>query len=95
MLWNENSYVMYYYTMCVFLDMIMHCVCFLYAVMDVPIYNIVSHLICDIIEVFGNMCECDGFKCSKHLFSVQVLSKEAGITYPIVVVQLRNKKLGV
>ena len=40
MLWNANAYVMYYYTLCVFLDMIMHCVmvvCFLYAVVDVPI----------------------------------------------------------
>ena len=85
--------------MCVyFLDMIMHdvmVVCFLYAVVDVPIWNIVSHLICDSIEVSGNMCECDGFKCSNHLFSVQVLSKEAGIMYSIVVVQLRNKQLGV
>ena len=40
MLWNANAYVMYYYTVCVFLDMIMHyvmVVCFLYTVMDVPI----------------------------------------------------------
>ena len=40
MLWNANAYVMYYYTVCVFLDMIMHCVmvvCFLYAIIDVPI----------------------------------------------------------
>ena len=40
MLWNANAYVMYYYTMCVFSDMIMDyvmVVCFLYAVMDVPI----------------------------------------------------------
>ena len=40
MLWNANAYVMYYYTVCVFLDMIMHyvmVVCFLYAVVDVPI----------------------------------------------------------
>ena len=40
MLWNANAYVMYYYTVCVFLDMIMHYVmvlCFLYTVMDVPI----------------------------------------------------------
>ena len=98
MLWNANAYVMYYYTMCVFLDMIMHCfmvVCFLYVVMDVPIQNIISHLICDTIEVSGNMCECDGFKCSNHLFSVQEFSKEAGITYLIVIVQLRNKQLGV
>ena len=40
MLWDANVYVMYYYTVCVFLDMIMHyvvVVCFLYIVMDVPI----------------------------------------------------------
>ena len=40
MLWNVNAYVMYYYTVCVFLDMIVHyvmVVCFLYAVVDVPI----------------------------------------------------------
>ena len=40
MLWDANVYVMYYYTMCVFLDMIMHYVmdvCFLYTVMDVTI----------------------------------------------------------
>ena len=39
-LWNANVYVMYYYTMCVFLDTVMHdvmVVCFLYAVVDVPI----------------------------------------------------------
>ena len=96
MLWNENSYVMYYYTMYVFLDMIMDCVmvvCFLYAVMDVPIQNIVSHLIYDTIEVPGNMCECDGFKCSDHVFSAQVLSKEAGTANLVMVVQLRNKQL--
>ena len=40
MLWNANAYVMYYYTVCVFLDMIMHyvmVVCFLYVFVDVPI----------------------------------------------------------
>ena len=40
MMWNANAYVMYYYTVCVFLGMIMHyvmVVCFLYTVMDVPI----------------------------------------------------------
>ena len=40
MLWNANAYVMYYYTVCEFLDMIMHyvmVVCFLYVVVDVPI----------------------------------------------------------
>ena len=38
--WNANVYVMYYYTVCVFLDMIMHyvmVVCFLYTIVDVPI----------------------------------------------------------
>ena len=40
MLWNANVYVMYYYTVCVFLYIVMHdvmVVCFLYAVVDVPI----------------------------------------------------------
>ena len=40
MLWNANVYVMYYYIVCVFLDIVMHdvmVVCFLYAVVDVPI----------------------------------------------------------
>ena len=40
MLWNANAYVMYYYTVCVFFNMIMHdvvVVCFLYAIMNVPI----------------------------------------------------------
>ena len=40
MLWNANVYVMYYYTVCVFLDIVMHevmVVCFLYVVVDVPI----------------------------------------------------------
>ena len=84
-------------TLCVyFLDIIMHdvmVVCFLYAAVDVPIQNIISHLICDTIEVLGNMCECDG--CFDHVISAQVLSKEAGITDLVVVVQLRNKQLGV
>ena len=40
MLWNANAYVMYYYTMCVFFNMIMHdvvVVCFLCAIVNVPI----------------------------------------------------------
>ena len=40
MMWNVNAYVMYYYTVCVFLDIGMHdvmVVCFLYVVVDVPI----------------------------------------------------------
>ena len=40
MLWNANVYVMYYYTVCVFYNMIMHdgvVVCFVYAIMNVPI----------------------------------------------------------
>ena len=49
------------------------------------------HLICYSIEVYGNMRDCDGFKCSNHLFGAQEFSKEAGITYPIVVVQLEDK----
>ena len=40
MLWNANAYVMYYYTVCIFFNMIMHdvvVVCFLYAIMNVPV----------------------------------------------------------
>ena len=40
MMWNVNAYVMYYYTVCVFFNMIMHdavVVCFLYAIVNVPI----------------------------------------------------------
>ena len=40
MLWNANAYVMYYYIVCVFFNMIMHdvvVVCFLYAIVNVPI----------------------------------------------------------
>ena len=38
--WNANVYVMYYHILCVLLDIVMHdvmVVCFLYAVVDVPI----------------------------------------------------------
>ena len=52
-------------------------------------------MICYTIDISGNMCECDGFECSNHLFSAQEFSKEAGITYPVVVVQLGDKQLGV
>ena len=95
-----NAYVMYFY-MCVcvcVLYMIMHdvvFVCFLYAIMNVRIQDVISHLICYTIEVSGDMCECDGLKCSNHLFSAHEFSKEEGVTYPVVVVQLRNKQLGV
>ena len=40
MMWSVNAYVMYYYTVCVFFNMIMHdvvVVCFLYAIVNVPI----------------------------------------------------------
>ena len=40
MIWNANAYVMYCYTVCVFLDMIMHdvmVVCSLYVIMNVPV----------------------------------------------------------
>ena len=70
-------------------------VCFLCVIMNVPIYNFISHLIHYTTEESRNMCECDGFKCSNHLFSAQELSKEERITYPIVVVQLRNTEMRV
>ena len=40
MLWKANAYVMYYYTVCIFFNMIMNdvvVICFLYAIMNVPI----------------------------------------------------------
>ena len=40
MIWNASAYVMYCYTVCIFLDMIMHdvmVVCSLYAIMNVPV----------------------------------------------------------
>ena len=39
MMWNVNAYVIYYYTVCVFFNMIMHdvvVVCFLYEIVNVP-----------------------------------------------------------
>ena len=87
---------MYFY-MCVYvLYMTMHdvgFVCFLCVMMNVPIQNVNSHLIHYTIDVSGNMCECDGFKCSNHLFSAQEFSKEVGIAYPVVVVKLGDKQL--
>ena len=93
-----NNQMMYCYTCVCVLYMIMHdvmVVCFLYVIMNVLIQNVVSHLIYYTIEFSGNMCECNGFKCSNHLFSAQEFSKEVGITYPVVVVKLGDKQLGV
>ena len=84
-----NAQMMYCYTCVCILYMIMldvMVVCFLYAIMNVPIQNVISHLICYTIEVSGNMCECNGLKCSNHLFSAQEFSKEARVTYLVVVV---------
>ena len=49
---------------------------FLYAMMNVPLYNVISHLVCYTIEVSVNMCECNGFKISNQLFSAQELSND-------------------
>ena len=68
---------------------------FLYAMIDVPLYNAINHLVCYTIENFGNMHEWNEFKMSNQVSSVQEHSKETGITYLIVVIQLGDKQLGV
>ena len=40
----------------------------LYGVIDMPIEDVICHLICDTIVSSWDMCECDGFKLSAKLF---------------------------
>ena len=74
---------------------------FLYVMMNMPLYNVIIHLVyytieaCYTIEASRNMYECDGFKISNQLFSAQEFSKKETIAYPVVVVQLGDKQLGV
>ena len=76
--------------------MMMHdAVYFLYAMIDVPLYNVISHLVCYTIETSGNMHERNGFKISNQVSSAQELSKETRIAYPVAVIQLGDKQLGV
>ena len=62
--------------------------------MNMPFENVISHLICYAIEFSGNMCECNGFKFSNHLFSAQEFSKKERIVYPVAVIQLGDKVVG-
>ena len=41
------------------------------------------------------MYECDGFKISNQLFSVEKISKKGRIAYLVEVIQLGDKQLGV
>ena len=68
---------------------------FLYTMIDVPLYNIIIHLVYYIIETFGNMHECNGLKMYNQMSSAQELSKETRISPLIVVIQQGNKQLGV
>ena len=68
---------------------------FLHAMIDMTLQNFFNHLVCYTIDTFGNMHECNGFKMSNQMSSAQKLSKETRIAYPIVVIQLGDKQLGV
>ena len=68
---------------------------FLYVIIDVPLYNILIHLVFYTIETCGNMHECNGFKISNQVYSAQEISKDVGIAYPVAVIQPGDKQLGV
>ena len=76
--------------------MMMHdVVYFLYAIINVPLHNVIIHLVFYTIETSRNMHEWNGFEMSNQVSSAHELSKEAGITYPVVDIQLDDKQLGV
>ena len=60
----------------------------LYGVIDMPIQDVICHLVCDTILSSWDMCGCDGFKLLAELFCTQEFSKEAGITYLVAIVEL-------
>ena len=47
----------------------------LYGVIDMPIWDVIGHLIYDTILSSGDMRECDGFKLSAKFFCTQEFSK--------------------
>ena len=63
----------------------------LYGMIDMPIEDIISHLICNTILSSWDMCECNGFKLSAKLFCTQEFSKEARIAHLVAVVELGDK----
>ena len=76
--------------------MMMHdAVYFLYAMIDVTLQNIISHLVCYSIETYGNMHEWNGFKMFNQVASVQEIYKETRITQLVAVIQMGDKQLGV
>ena len=60
-----------------------------------PLENVVFHLVYDTIVMSWDMCEWNEIKLSNQIFSTKELSKEGNIVYPIQVVQLGDKQLGV
>ena len=67
--------------------MMMHdAIYFLYVMIDVPLYNIISHLVYYTIETSGNTHEQNGFKMYNQVSSAQEISKETSIMYPVVVI---------
>ena len=63
----------------------------LHGMIDMPIEDIIGHLICDTIVSSWDMCECDGFKLSAKLFCTQEFSKQAGVTHLVAVVELETR----
>ena len=63
----------------------------LHGMIDMPIEDIIGHLICDTILSSWDMCECNGFKLSAKLFCTQEFSKEARIMHLVAVVELGDK----
>ena len=91
---DDYAYIMY--EICMHDYMMMHdAIYFLYVMIDVPLHNVIGHLVCYTIETSGNMHEWNGFKISNQVSSAQEHSKEARIVYPVVVIQIGDKQLGV
>ena len=60
----------------------------LHGMIDMPIEDIIGHLIYDTILSSCDMCECNRFKLSAKLFCTQEFSKEARIAHLVAVVEL-------
>ena len=68
---------------------------FLYAIIDVPLQNVIRLFTSYTIDTFGNMHERNRFKMSHQVSSSQEILKEIGIEYLVEFIQLGDKQLGV
>ena len=74
--YDDGLFLYNVYDICMHDYMMMHdAVYFLYAMIDVPLKNIISHLIYYTIETFGNMHEWNRLEMSNQLSSAQEFSK--------------------